>query len=573
MTTIKVTKEGTRWIARFPFDWATKDVVKKAGFRWSATLKYWYTEDALVAARLDPATAAQAVADANHAIAQSRAVTGSDTTIPAPEGLAYLPYQVAGINYARARKAVLIADEMGLGKTIQAIGVINADPAIRNVLVVCTATIKITWARELSKWLVVPHTIARATSAAFPSADIVIINYDILLKHRHAIDSRHWDLLIVDEAHYVKNPKAQRTKALFGHGERSNPAKGDPGIQADRVILMTGTPIVNRPSELWTTVHALDPHDLGRSFFGFMKRYTNAHHNGYGWDFTGAANIPELQTRMRAKFMVRRLKGDVLTELPPKRRQVIELDPNGASAIVAAEREAFERSEKAITTARKARELAEARGDRDAYEAAVRQLRDAQSIAFEEMARLRHDTAVAKVPQVIAHLTDALEEGNKIVVFVHHHDVAHALKEAFPNAALVTGEVAVDKRTLEVDRFQNDDNCQLFIGSIKAAGVGITLTAAAHVVFAELDWVPGNISQAEDRCHRIGQLNSVLVQHLVFDNSIDARMAHMIVDKQAVIDAALDHETKPIAAPVAPAPVAPIAPPSNAIPFDAEVPF
>jgi SWI/SNF-related matrix-associated actin-dependent regulator 1 of chromatin subfamily A len=573
MTTIKVTKEGTRWIARFPFDWATKDVVKKAGFRWSATLKYWYTEDALVAARLDPATAAQAVADANHAIAQSRAVTGSDTTIPAPEGLAYLPYQVAGINYARARKAVLIADEMGLGKTIQAIGVINADPAIRNVLVVCTATIKITWARELSKWLVVPHTIARATSAAFPSADIVIINYDILLKHRHAIDSRHWDLLIVDEAHYVKNPKAQRTKALFGHGERSNPAKGDPGIQADRVILMTGTPIINRPSELWTTVHALDPHDLGRSFFGFMKRYTNAHHNGYGWDFTGAANIPELQTRMRAKFMVRRLKGDVLTELPPKRRQVIELDPNGASAIVAAEREAFERSEKAITTARKARELAEARGDRDAYEAAVRQLRDAQSIAFEEMARLRHDTAVAKVPQVIAHLTDALEEGNKIVVFVHHHDVAHALKEAFPNAALVTGEVAVDKRTLEVDRFQNDDNCQLFIGSIKAAGVGITLTAAAHVVFAELDWVPGNISQAEDRCHRIGQLNSVLVQHLVFDNSIDARMAHMIVDKQAVIDAALDHETKPIAAPVAPAPVAPIAPPSNAIPFDAEVPF
>ena len=457
--------------------------------------------------------------------------------------------------------------------TIQAIGVINADPTIKRVLVVVPASLKVNWSRELTKWLVRPATIGVASGDNLPETDIVIANYDIIARLRGRIDARQWDLLVIDEAHYVKSQKAQRTRAVLGHRDRHNPAKTDAGIQAGRKILLTGTPIVNRPSELWTLVQALDPTGLGGNFFNFMKRYTHAHHNGYGWDFTGASNLDELQTKLRAAFMVRRLKADVLTELPAKRRQVLTIPANGASAVVAAEREMYERTEMAVAKAKAA--MAAAGGDKAAYEDAVRQLRDARQYAFEEMSRLRRQTAVAKIPHVVEHVTECLENEQKIVVFCHHHEVGRALKEAFPNSALVTGEVSVTARTAEVDRFQHDPACRVFIGSIQAAGVGLTLTAAALVVFAELSWVPGEVSQAEDRLHRIGQRNSVLVQHLVFDDSVDSRMAHMIIEKQAVIDAALDENGA--ALPPLPDFVEPQAAETqsagSAIPEDSVVPF
>jgi hypothetical protein len=174
---------------------------------------------------------------------------------------------------------------------------------------------------------------------------------------------------------------------------------------------------------------------------------------------------------------------------------------------------------------------------------------------FNEISRLRHDTAVAKVPAVIAHLEDAIGEGeHKVVLFAHHHDVVNEVREHFGDRCVVlTGETPMADRQAAVDRFQADSNCSLFIGSITAAGVGITLTAASHVVFAELDWVPGNMSQAEDRCHRIGQTDSVLIQHLVLEGSLDAVMARTLVEKQDVIDLALDVErAKLLDEPVAP---------------------
>ena len=157
------------------------------------------------------------------------------------------------------------------------------------------------------------------------------------------------------------------------------------------------------------------------------------------------------------------------------------------------------------------------------------------------MSKVRHDTAVAKIEAVIEHLEEVLETQDKVVVFCHHHDVAHALHDHFGSkAAFVTGEVEPAKRMAQVDRFQHDPTCKLFIGGIQAAGVGLTLTAAQHVVFAELDWVPGNVMQAEDRLHRIGQRGWYLVQHLVFDDSVDSLMAQTIIDKQKVIEAAMD---------------------------------
>jgi SNF2 family DNA or RNA helicase len=563
--TITISKEGARWIARFPFSWETKDVVKGAGFQWSPTEKLWWTADAVIAARLDPLAAAQV----NQDIERSRAVDAV-VQVPAPEGLSYLPYQLAGIAYAMDRDAVLFADEMGLGKTIEAIGVINADRSIKRVLVVCPASLKVNWARELNKWLVRATSIEIA-NGYFPDSEIVIINYDILIKYRAEIDLRQWDLLIVDESHYIKNGKAKRTQALLGHHDR-DPAKRTKGIAARKKIFMTGTPIVNRPYELWSIIADLDPQGLGSNFFKFMTRYTNASRNEYGWDFSGASNLEELQQRMRAKFMVRRLKSEVLTELPAKRRQVILLPPNGASSVVAREREAFERYRAALAQAEKAAQEARARGDKDGYQAAIRKLHNSYQFAFEEMAKVRHETAVAKIPHVIEHLNECLEAEDKVVVFVHHHDLAHALKAAFPDAAVVTGETKQGHRMLEVDKFQNDPRCRLFIGSIHAAGVGITLTAAQLVVFAELDWVPGNISQSEDRLHRIGQLGSVLVQHLVFNDSVDSIMANVIIEKQEVIEKALDQRGLPVHA--APQPTAQAAPEGQSgLLFDAEIPF
>lgn len=209
--------------ARFRWDPAVKDLVKAAGFRFDPNAKVWWTTSEQVAAKVARPDAvdainaerAEAARKAQAAIEASRA-TSADVAIPAPAGLDYLPYQKAGIAYCMERDAALIGDDMGLGKTMQGIGTINADPEARAVLIICPASLKLNWAKELRKWLVRPMTIGVAEGKTIPTTDVVIINFDIVAKHRAAIDAREWDILIVDEAHYLKNPKAQRTKAVLG---------------------------------------------------------------------------------------------------------------------------------------------------------------------------------------------------------------------------------------------------------------------------------------------------------------------------------------------------------------------
>jgi hypothetical protein len=702
MKPININKEGDTWTVTFPFDFETKDFVKSLGFWFDGDRKVWYTKDPAVAAKLDPDAAGNVAKQV-----EASQATNATISIPAPAGLEYLPYQKAGIAYAMERRNTLIADEMGLGKTIEAIGVINADPSIKSVLVVCPATLKLNWQNELNKWLVRPSAIAilgskpseairnstislrrfnnqkganssqkveninsstnspkvlpfdgldspstkrgiepsmvkssiavekinqdfvgrskgdlpmsvpigdngtfpindprhigqdtgiirntedrsssavqtqgissqpfvvipkgmdtnpkftddlvdlcslfdalegskecRVTYTGGPSqVAILIVNYDILVAWRDIIDTIDLSILIVDEAHKVKNPKAQRTQCLLGKWAKDPEDRIAP-LAAKRKVFMTGTPIVNRPIEMWPLLQAIDPQGLGRNFMGYAKRYCAAYQGKHGWDFTGNSNLGELQMKLRANFMVRRLKQDVLTELPAKRRQIVVLTPSGAAVKAIAAEKRFQEQLAKIAHFEAAVNKAQAEADKELYQRAVEELKGATKIAFEDMSAVRHATAVAKIPYVVDFINEVLEDGdNKLVVMLHHHDVGRAIAEAFPGSAIVTGEVPVNKRQAEVERFQNDPSCRLFIGSIQAAGVGITLTAASHVVFAELDWVPGNVSQAEDRCHRIGQKDSVLVQHLVFDGSVDSRMAAIIVSKQAVIDSALD---------------------------------
>lgn len=461
------------------------------------------------------------------AVEQSRA-TSTEIDLPHPAGLDYMPFQKAGIQFALDRAGVLIGDEMGLGKTIQAIGIINSDAKIKSAIIVCPKSLKLNWKRELEKWLVHPLTIGVA-NGDFPQTDIVIVNYESLKKYDEQIQVRMWSIAIVDEAHYIKNAKAQRSKLVKS-------------IKSTRKVRLTGTPIANRPAELYNIIE-----DLGGSwgsFFSFAKRYCNAYKNGFGWDFSGAANLDELQRRLRETIMVRRLKADVLKELPRKIRQIVEVEAETADQkrAVKSEQTHETTSENRLAELRALVELSKAESE-SAYKVAVQRLSEASQVEFTEMARLRHETALAKIPAIIAHIENALEDAdNKIIIAAHHHDVIEELMSGLSDFQPVklTGENNEQERLAAVDAFQNDSNVRVFIGSITAAGVGITLTAASHVVFAELDWVPGNITQMEDRAHRIGQTETVLVQHIVLSDSLDARMARMLVEKQNVIDNALD---------------------------------
>jgi SWI/SNF-related matrix-associated actin-dependent regulator 1 of chromatin subfamily A len=463
----------------------------------------------------------------SESIEASRA-TAAEIDLPHPAGLDYRPFQKAGIRYALDRDGVLIADEMGLGKTIQAIGVINADPSIKTGIIVCPKSLKLNWARELEKWLTRPLTVGIA-NGSLPETDLIIINYEGLVKFQKEISSKHFDISIVDECHFIKNSKALRSKAVKA-------------IKSRRKVRMTGTPIVNRPSELYNIIE-----DLGGnwgSFMTFAKRYCDAHQNRYGWDFSGSSNLDELQKRLRETVMVRRLKSEVLTELPRKIRQIIEVTAEDSTQkrAIEAEKTYEEQSQERLADLRASVELSKAESE-EAYKAAVARLRDAMQVDFTEMAKLRHETALAKVPAVIDHVKNSLEDNNnKLIIAAHHHDVIDELMEGLAefNPVKLTGETKEADRQAAVDRFQNDPDCRVFIGSITAAGVGITLTASSHVIFAELDWTPGNITQMEDRAHRIGQTDTVLVQHIVLADSLDARMAKMLVEKQEIIDSALD---------------------------------
>lgn len=488
--------------------------------------------------------AAESVQEAREA---SRA-TDANVDLPCPNGLSYLPFQKAGIAYALGRPAVLIGDEMGLGKSVMSVGIMNATPGLKRALIICPASLRLNWKREIEKWLTHDLTVGVAQGKHWPDADIVVRNYDILKNFADELD-REWDVLVVDECHYLKNPKAKRTKAVLGYWD-AKAKRAIPGIEAARRVFLTGTPIVNRPIELWPLLKALDPQGLGRGWKSYVERYCNGHQKKAGrrgpivWDVSGASNLPELQDRLRETLMVRRLKADVLTELPSKRRQVIELPANGAARTLKAEQKAWAATQAELEGLRAAVELAKASDDEADHKAAIKALREGERAAFTEMSKLRHETALAKVPYVVEHLLNATD---KVVCFAHHKDVIKAIVEALHEAdekvVVVTGDTPMKARQDAVDSFQHDSSVRFFIGNIQAAGVGLTLTAASHVVFAELDWVPGNMSQAEDRCHRIGQTDSVLAQHLVLEGSLDAHIAKVLVEKQEVIDKALDKDT------------------------------
>lgn len=421
------------------------------------------------------------------------------------------PYQENGVTWIQSQwirgVGALLADEMGLGKTIQALVAIDRTTDIKSVLVICPKSVRIAWEQESREWI-------------RRSIDIEIINYDRIADS--PLRERQWDLLVCDEAHALKNSAAKRTKAVLGRG----------GISARRKLFLTGTPVLNRPSELWTLVHALDP-VAWPDWLVFVKRFCSARrvcYNGRSfWETRGASNIPLLSERLTSTVMLRRTKGQVLPQIPSKRRQIITLDsPHEVTQIIQMQWRLLGSLPLSIAE----------------WDRAIDHLRSRPS-AFSEMAALSAQLADAKVVDVWDHVSNLIESGEKVILFGHHRgplgryiDIA---RDNNIEHAVIHGDVTMNDRSAAVERFQTDDRCRLMIAGIRAAGVGLTLTRATYVVMSECDWTPGIMQQAEDRAHRIGLDHPVVIQYIIYDHSIDAARVLCLEEKQTLIDGIMSH--------------------------------
>lgn len=530
----------------------------------------WYTRNTRVARRflryLDP-EARQVAEDSRTAFEDSRAAS-ANITVPVRRGLSYYPYQLAGVRWCMERPSVLLSDQMGLGKTIQILGFMNADETIKRVLVICPASLTLNWRDEAKRWLVKPTTVQVVSHASqIPTADrmLLITNFEMLIRGRGgnlhgALLSGAWDLIAVDEAHRLCNQhEAKISQAVLGtppkrllNGTQTLPVLGILS-RAMRRVLATGTPFRNRPREMWPLVHALDPVHFPNEY-EFLMRYCGGedeHHRGRR-KFDGSSHLDELQDRLRSKsnngkgMMIRRLKSDVLPELPPKTRQIIALPvPKTAARLVNVELKNYARDRSDIEAALATADMMALRGLHVEYRSAVDKLHAAGKIAFNRIAALRHEVGRAKAPVVVEHLKSMLDGGLEcVLVFAHHHDVIDCLVDGLAKykPVKITGKETTQQKHDAVRRFQNDTSCRVVVGNIAAAGEGVTLNRASTVVICELTFVPGQIEQVEDRAHRIGQRSAVLVQHLVFDGSVDQRIVKILVEKTRMSEQALDIE-------------------------------
>jgi len=526
---------------------------KIPGFIYDEDTKLWKTVDAQLAKSYlhyaDQDTQLEIYkqeAELKTSIAQSRAEV-CDIIVPSPARLKYDSYQLPVVAFAAKRKRILLADEQGIGKTVSAIGVVNYSLARKEYiaprgLIICQSHLKLHWLKHLSKWLIDEHGIAIADSKSFPRySQFVVVHYDALDKWYDEMRYRPWEYLIVDECQHLCNPKANRTRMVFG-----NPDLGIEPIQSDRAILLSGTPFNNRPIELYSILHYLDP-DRWNSRIDYGIKYCDGKKNEKTgkYNFKGASHLAELQGKMRSTIMIRRLKVDVMKDLPPKRRQVIELPPgDDLLAFIKEELDAWDSYNSKIYEARKKVESAKELNHIDEYKEAMESLRYTEKIRFEKISEFRKKTGIATLPFVLTHLEDIMQDGRKIVVFGHHHEVVEAIFNKFKDAnplIIYGGNLQEFEGAKAEELFQTDSSRQLFICSLRMA-TGLTLTASSHEVFAELDWTASVIKQAEDRCHRRGTKDAILIQYLVLARSLAARMAHKIIEKLEYQEKVLDKD-------------------------------
>ena len=438
----------------------------------------------------------------------------SQAAVAIADGL--FPHQIDGVAFLLGRRRAILADDMGLGKTRQSIVSLRHLTPGGQRLVVCPASVKRNWAREIS--VVAPDSsvlVIEGAAPAAPTAEWVVINYDILGRHLDHLLHVPWAALVFDEAHYLKNHTSARSKIAR---QLTTAAAANRTLA---VQLLTGTPLTSRPRDLFVLLQ-LAAHPLGRSFLAFAKRYCAAEKGEYGWKTGGASNIEELTVQLHG-VMLRRSKDDVLA-LPPKLRTWLPVDvPSGTGA-------------RAI---KKVFELLAGKDSRPApsRDAALR--RRGKLLAF--LVEARQALASAKAAATLDLVRGAIDQGEKVIVFSCFDDPIRKIAgELGSTAVVVTGKTPAAARQPLVDRFQNDNEIRVLVANIIAGGTGLNLTAATQVVFNDLDWVPTNHWQAEDRAYRIGQTRTVNVTYFVARNTIDDFVQAVLETKAALVNAIIE---------------------------------
>lgn len=431
-------------------------------------------------------------------------------------------YQIQGIRFIEsARGRAIIGDVMGLGKTYQALGWMAIHPKFRPAIIVCPAHAKYEWAYQMKRHFKnLKCQIASGRKPKPIKSEILIINYDILHYWKECLTAISPEIFVMDECHYAKNWRAQRTKACVEVSKHSK-----------YIVPISGTPIQNRPVEFFPVLHMVSPREFP-SFWKYAMRYCKPTKFKKAWKFDGADNIEELHGRV-SEIMIRRTKEIVASELLRKHRMPL--------VVRLSNRQEYENAKNNfLEWWRVHRHVKISKG-----------LLKAKSLV--RLGQLKKLCAMGKLKSAYNWITDFMDEtpDQKLVVFCQHKPVHQKLIDCFGDRVNSAGEYAAigggsaKDRHEEVLKFQDDPKCRLYLGSLQADGTAITLTAASTMLILEQGWSPFEMDQVEDRIHRLGQKESVNIYYMLAQNTVDVKTWDLLEVKRDVVNRVLQGKYDP----------------------------
>jgi SNF2 family DNA or RNA helicase len=425
-----------------------------------------------------------------------------------------LSHQKEAIEKLVGNDKYILADDMGLGKTTSTV-IASLESGSEKTLIICPASLKINWQREIANYT--DKEVSIIEGKKWEPAEYTIINYDILKnfhdpKHPEKSDILNYgfDLVVMDEAHYIQNVKAARTKI------GNNIAK-----KVGKVWLLTGTPMTSRPMNYYNLLDLVDS-PVAENWMAYAIRYCAGYQFSVGpkkvWNVTGASNLEELRDRTKPQVL-RRLKEDIL-DLPEKiiTPVYLRLKSRDYEKLMGEYYDWYNSSEESTSL----------------------------TIQFSKLMKVRQVIAESKIKDTIEIAQNIIDQGKKVIIFTNFTDTLNKLTDAFPKVSVkLDGKMSKPQRQHSVDEFQNNDKIKVFVGNLKAAGVGITLTAAEAVIMNDLSFVPSDHSQAEDRAYRYGQKFSVSVYYPIFENSIEGIIYDILSKKKNIFETVMgDNEGK-----------------------------
>jgi len=417
-----------------------------------------------------------------------------------------LEHQKLAIEKLVGNDKYILADDMGLGKTTSTV-IAALETGAKKILIICPASLKINWQREIANYT--EREVSIIEGKKWEPTDFTIINFDIL-KNFHDLKKvkeslvlkEEFDLVIIDEAHYIQNKQAQRTKIA-----------NDICKKVGKVWLLTGTPMTSRPINYFNLLDLVDS-PIAYNWMAYAIRYCEGYQFNVGnrkvWNVNGASNLTELRDRTKT-HVLRRLKEDIL-DLPDK-----ILTP--------------------VYLRLKSKQYEALMGEYfDWYDNNTEES-SSLTVQFSKLMKVRQVIAEEKVRDTIEIAQNIIEQGKKVIIFTNFTDTLNQIKSHFGKAAVaLDGRMSKPARQHSVDEFQNNEKVMVFVGNLKAAGVGITLTAAEAVIMNDLSFVPSDHSQAEDRAYRYGQKSNVSVFYPIFENTIEGVIYDILSNKKNVFE-------------------------------------